>query len=1587
MHRILLTCSLLCCLFTASQAQLPNGSIPPNFIAQDINGNTHNLYDYLNQGKVVFLDIFATWCGPCWNYHNTHALADLYEAYGPNGTNQIMVFAIEADPSTPVSALYGIGSNTQGNWVAGTPYPILDNASIGSLYQISFYPTIYGLCPTRTTTLVGQQNTAGLYAFAQNCPPLLPLQASLANKTNIACFGVNNGSITLNSSGGANPIAYNWSTGAVTTQPLLQNLAAGNYFCTVTSGNNGNVVVGPITITGPSSALNVSLVTVVPANCSGQNGSLTVNASGGGGPYNYLWSNGLTASTISGLTPGSYAVTVQDNFGCTKSSTFSVPPAQIPLANAGSNKTLTCTQPMATLNGTSSSTGSQYAYVWDTSDGHIVAGANTLTPQVDAPGTYVLTVLNTSSNCSSTSTVVVTSNTTAPSISVAAPAAINCSQTTVTLSGSGPAGAGFVKNWTTQGGNFVSGQNTYTPVVNAGGSYTLTVTNQSNGCISTQTVTVNENTELPQATVEGATLTCDQPVGQLSATVETPNATAQWTGPGGFSSSNLNPDVTEAGTYTLTLTGANGCVNALEATVIDNADLPDLSAAGGTLTCELQSITLSATSATPEVSLLWTNAAGDTLAGAQPEVSETGEYTVTAVAPNGCSIAATVEVNEDIATPTANAGADQLLNCNAAAVVLNGAGSTSGNNYTYLWTTADGNILSDANTLSPTVDEAGIYQLEVTNTENGCSATDEVQVAQNSDITIALSDQSAATCYGLADGAATVTAEGGSDQYDFLWSNGVTGPVATGLAAGTYEVQVTDSEGCSADMTVQIAEPALLEALVNATGQTAFETADGAANCTPTGGTAPYAFLWSNGATSATITGLAPGIYSVEVTDANGCTATQAVTVNSFDCTVSAGITGQNIDCFGANNGVATVSIDGGTEPYEIVWSNNATGPQIENLAPGNYQVSITDDNGCPLVLGINITQPAALQPNLSVDHETAFGANDGIAAVNPGGGTGSYTFLWSNGETTGSINGLAPGAYNVVVSDANGCSQTADVVVEAFNCTLALNTSVDNISCAGLADGQIAVAATDGYAPFVYEWSNGVTTSTVSNLAAGEYKLTVTDERDCPLSMTFEVLEPAVLEVATTIVSNPNCVDALDGILNAEVNGGTPPYDYLWSNGQPTPFAVYLAPGVYQVSVTDANGCQQSRQIDLPFVDNLAPEILVNDVVLTLDANGLAVLSVAQVNNGSFDNCGIAGMHLDITEFNCEMIGLNAVTLTVTDENGNTSTGTAMIRVEDLLAPQIACPASITTDCDGLATYDLPVVADNCNANLQMVTGLPSGSSFPAGQTNVVFAATDAAGNSAQCAFTVTVPVVFELNASISNVSCFGGSDGQVMLAVTGGEPPYETQWSNGASGMQVTNLAAGTYTASVTDANGCVNTHVITIEEPAALDIEIVQVSPETNGGANGSIDITMSGGIAPYSYKWLLNGELVSESEDPGQLPAGSYEVLVTDVNGCTFSMTDIVVDQVTGVTNLALERLLTLMPNPAQDFTVLHCQGGLPYEVEVEVFNASGSYLQRLGYFEQGTTHIPIDLNHFVSGMYLIRIRSSEGVVVKQLAVGR
>ncbi len=1014
-----------------------------------------------------------------------------------------------------------------------------------------------------------------------------PLSASITNVVNVSCFSGADGSATVAATGGTSPYSYSWPNGQTTA--TATNLPAGNHIVTVTDNAGATTTATAMINQPPQIAINLSTPNTI--TCAQPTSSVTATVGGGTPGYSYLWSNGATTQVLVTTTAGAYTLTVTDSRGCTRTAQVNIlQNTNTPSAVAGTAQVISCQQPQVTLNGSGSTTGAGIQYNWTTSNGNIVSGANTLTPVVNQAGTYTLTVLNTANGCFATSNVSVTGNTTPPVAVAGTAAVLTCAQTQVTLSGAGSTtGTGIQYSWTTANGNIVSGANTLTPVVNAAGTYTLTVLNNNNLCSATAATTVSSNTTPPIVNATGGTLTCDTQQVTLGASVSSGGSpvTYLWSGPGGFSSTAQNPQVTVAGPYVLT---------------------------------------------------------------------------VTATA-NSCSATDTATVSLNTAAPLINIATPGVLTCNVPAVQLNAQGSAQGPAFAYNWTTANGNIVSGATTLTPTVNAAGTYTLQIENTATGCTSADSVQVSQESPVTAAISSTTDVSCAGGSDGAATVTASG-PGAFSYLWVNGATTPSVTGLMAGSYNVTVTDGNNCTAVATAVIGQPNALNLTATATHETANDANDGAATASVQGGTPAYAYLWSNGANTQTITGLAPGIYTVSVTDANGCTAVQTVTVNAFNCALSITISGEDITCFGASDGSASVSPAGAADPVSYLWSNGATTPDITGLTPGVYSVTIEDSAGCAAGASITINEPAELQANASATAETANGANDGTAAASPQGGVGPYTVLWSNGATTLSIQGLSPGTYIASVTDANGCEAVQSVNVNAFNCALSLEALVVDAACFGENSGAISVLASGGTAPYNYVWSNGAIGSSIQDLPAGTYTVTVFDGLACLTTATYEVLQPALLTLSPVSITNVDCSEDHDGQIIVAAAGGVTPYAYQWSHSGQGPVAFALVVGTYTVSVTDGNGCRVTWTGEITAQDSIPPLINCGPDISLCEGDILNFDLPAAGDNCSLPDGAViqTGGLPSGSEF---PLGVTVQSFMVTDQVGNTAECSHTVTVE----------------------------------------------------------------------------------------------------------------------------------------------------------------------------------------------------------------------------------------------------------------------------------------------------------------------------------
>lgn len=535
--------------------------------------------------------------------------------------------------------------------------------------------------------------------------------------------------------------------------------------------------------------------------------------------------------------------------------------------------------------------------------------------------------------------------------------------------------------------------------------------------------------------------------------------------------------------------------------------------------------------------------------------------------------------NMVLSTVHADAACNGSLNGTATVNVTGNTGSI-----TYAW--SNGPTTSSISGLA-----AGVYTVTVTE-QGGCTAQASVTVLQPPAIVL-VPQHTDVLCNGLSTGTASVAASGGTGAFTYAWSNGANGASQTSLPAGTYTVTVTDANLCQMTSTITILQPPALTLQATSTNVVCFGDANGTANTVVAGGTPPLQYIWNTGSTNTNINNLSPGNYSVTVTDANGCAVSASVTITE-PTLLQVSTTSTNVNCFGAANGTGVSSVSGGTAPYLYHWSNNASTPNINNLAPGTYGLTVTDQHGCTATSAVTITQPTVLTATTAQTNVLCNGDPTGGASVSASGGTGLYTYSWSNGATTNVITGVLAGTYSVTVTDANGCTVVRTVTVTEPT-PLVVSATATDVICYGAGDGTATAIVSGGTTLYQYAWSNNTGFQSAYSLVAGNYTVTVTDAHGCTGSASVTVNEPP--QIVATITGDSSICDYDSVRLFGTAIGGIPAYSYTWvsiPNGAFDTTQNLVCIGretrTYLFTVTDQNGCigQTTREV----VSNVVPTV-----------------------------------------------------------------------------------------------------------------------------------------------------------------------------------------------------------------------------------------------------------------------------------------------------------------------------------------------------------------------------------------------------------
>jgi gliding motility-associated-like protein len=1273
--------------------------------------------------------------------------------------------------------------------------------------------------------------------------------------SNAPC-GNNNSSATVTAvSGGTPAYMYSFNGGAFSSITSAGNLPAGGHNVIVRDANTCTVQV--FFVVSNTSSQQFAITGITNVDCfGGSNGSFTATSNAGSYtviPGGYVNTTGI----FSGLTAGNYTVMIQHAAGCVATVTVAVPqpatPVTLTLSSSGS---VNC---FGGNNGNivANSSGGISPYQYSINGGAFQSSASFTNLTA---GVYNITVKD-AYGCTLTKTV-----------SITQPAPLNLSTSSSNAKCTAANGAAFVMvnggtpaytySWSGGGGSAALTTSL------AAGVYTVFVTD-SKGCTQSANATINSTPGGSALITASNNITC---FGMNNGSM-TSGTTGSMTAPLTYSWSNGQTTQTAVnlspGNYSVVVTDAHGCIGSAFGTISQPAILNFAVSTSSTSCFNGNNGSASAnyiSGGTLPLTYLWSPGSGTTSSISN---LQQGVYSCTITDSKGCTGVQTGTITQPSSVTltstvtTANCGAS-----NGSATVTASGGISP---YNFTWSNAtNGPVLSGVS--------AGNFSVSVVDANN-CTYTTSVVLANAATPIIGISNQVNVSCNGGNNGAATATISNAAPPFSFQWSNGQTGSNASNLMAGVHTVTLTDKNGCAVSTTVNISQPSVLNLIASSVNANC-TAANGTASVTASGGVPAYTYTWSGaGGNSAQTNGLVAGTYSVTVRDANGCTNVAIATINATPGGNAVITSSTNVSCFGYNNGSMSAGVSGAmTNPLTYTWSNGQNTQTAVNLAAGNYTVTVRDVYGCTSSISANISQPAALNFNVSISNVNCFGGANGTTTANYlGGGTPPLNYLWSAGGASSVIANLPQGVYTCTLTDINGCvAVRSGTVTQPSSLTL---TSTVSIATCNQSNGSATITANGGTPVYSYSWSNGSSSSMINGVPGGTYSVSVSDANNCVSTVAVSLANAAAPSLAFGSQVNVSCNGGSNGAASTIVNGGAAPYSYLWSNGQTNSNATNLMAGVYTSTVTDANGCKASMgfTITQPPILNLVTSSYNSNCTA---ANGTASVSVSGGNPAyTYTWSGNGGNSAQTT-------GLVAgnYTVTVMDANGcvrtaattinSTNGGTAIISASTNVTCFGYSNGSMTAGTIGPMTAPLSYTWSN-GQSTQAASNLPNG--------NYTVTITDVYGCVSSVSGNISQPAALNFNIITTSVSCYGGANGVATANyLGGGTAPFNYLWSAGGASSVAANLPQGVYTCTLSDVNGCLSVQSGTITQPSSITLSSTVTTANCNQ-ANGSATVTAIGGVPAYSYTWSTgtNGTVLSNAL------AGTYTISVKDANNCLYT----------------------------------------------------------------------------------------------------
>ena len=1397
-------------------------------------------------------------------------------------------------------------------------------------------------------------------------PAVISLTSSISNS--ITCFNDSDGSIDLSVIGGSGAYTYSWSNGAITQN--LSNISSGEYIATVTDSNNCSAN-DTIIINQPDS-LSITLDNLVnQTSCSPFDGSISISTNGGTSPYSFYWSNGETSEDISTLNANTYTLSVNDTNNCFAQETFIINSFTTPISLYFES---------SNYNGASIS-------CYGSNDGYLAAitngGSGNLSLSWNnglssdtifnlSPGLYVVTVSD-SAGCSYSD-----------SIQINEPQAISvyrqqnqgsCSSQnqnigiTLDITGGTP---GYTEIWGV-------GVNSDSLMINTNYTYTVIDTNN---CAFTDTFTLVLAPPLVMTVFETDVACYGDSTGaayfQVSGGVMP--YSYQWS----------NGDITAIATnlpegiHTCTVTDYNGC-SMVDSTIISQPSLPIFTVLNviDSINCHgnnTGTANITVTGGVSPYNLVWSNLLIDTISINSIATNLTAGFSYCTITDdNNCIFKDSISISENDSLYTINT----LSNYNNYSVSCNGLSDASINisivggfgPFNLKW-----NNVADSTYIDSL--SQGVYLLEIEDSLE-CQFSEMITITEPSQINMIETHENA-SCHGYNDGSLIFSINGGVPSYSISGAtvnsslNSDTVSVDS-IYASTQILTVIDQNNCIYIDSIIISEPPALFAQtilsdyngvnVSCKGQSnGFIILDSVANVI-----APYNFYWTdiNGVSLSNFPvndSLSVGNYSLTIIDSSGCPPlVQNFFITEPNFALISNIDSFNVTCYNDCNGTLIPTSFDGTPPYNYKWTypNGLinVNDTINNLCSGNYDLLVTDANGCNNILSSYITEPSPVSIQLSTLTNVSFyGNNDGAISVQANGGNGNFSYLWSNGENTDSIYNLTSAQYSVMVVDLLGCSDSSIyLITEPSALTLnfdSINSSLTT-SCYDSCNGSIYINPVfSPLATFTTYWNGPNFSSTdqnIFNLCAGVYNLSVISGGDST-HYIFDVIQPNELEVS--IYSDSILCYNGNALSTAYTYGGTLPYSFAWSNGTSN-ISTILNAGIHNIQITDVNGCIVSDTIALLNPDTMAFTTTIINISCHNGSDGIINLQAIQgaspylysANNGiSYQSNG-----------NFNNLSSGSYTIKIKDSNNCLQNKNITIDNPLPFIATIDIINSTNVSCYGLCDATPIFLQTNATGNVTQDWGANNPPPLCAGNYSCLL--TDSNG----CITTVnniTIsqpdPLILTLLNQDTTTCNNNGDDGFAQATIQGGTGMYNFLWSNGEITQSISNLTAGVYNVNITDVNGCSTSDDITIiNNPTPFLIGITYNS--------NILNVDSSNGGIPNTYAW--NTTEITQNISPGT--NGQYWVIAESTLGCISDTAFYNVNDLISNTTNTQSTKLKIFPNPTSGLINIYSEDLI---TELSIVNNIGEEVL----FKNINTS-KLDISHLPSGIYFIRLKVNNQIV--------